>query len=181
MVKTSEAKLKILNLIWTSNMPLDVKQISEMLGMKPRALNMHLLRLLRDGLVAKDKVGRYTLTPSGKKIIGIPKVDKELAGRILRKTSLEKAFHFYRGIGQPLGVSSDSLLDFSEKLGEVQIESVKFHSSRGDFASWVASLGDFELAKRLEIIRQKGLRGEELRSELCRVVKDRCEELLANI
>jgi len=90
---------------------------------------------------------------------------------------MEKAFQFYAGIDQPLGIWSDSLSDLCEKIKSIDLESVEFHISRGDFELWVHYLGDVELAKRLRLIRGTSLSGETLRDEVYDVVKSRCDKL----
>ena len=138
---------------------------------------MHLLTLRLAGYVSTPKKGYYTITEEGKEVIGFPKLTKEHASSILREVPHEKAFHFYVGLGQPLGVSAKSLPDFCEKVQTVSLESVEFHTARGDFELWIHYLGDVELAKRLRLIRESGLSGEDLRKEIYEAVKSRCEEL----
>ena len=66
-------------------------------------------------------------------------------GNILDKTSPERAFYFYSGIGQFTGLSSDSLADFRDKIRSVDIRSIQFHVARGDFEAWIRHLGDTRL------------------------------------
>jgi len=181
MISLSETKAKMLKLLWEFERPVSLKEISEKTGLKIRSANMHLLRLRTEGYVSVSQDGYYTLTESGKEIVGLPKVDESLAKRVLAKTSTEKAFHFYTEISEPLGVSSDNLVDFCDRIKSVDIRSVEFHVERGDFELWVHSLGDVELAKRLRLIREADLCGETLRERLYGVLKSRCEELLAKV
>ena len=122
--------------------------------------------------------GYYIITDLGRKQICLPKISKDMAKKILRTVPDEKAFHFYTDIGKPLGVSSNSLIDFCERIKSLKMESIKFHMTRGDFELWIHYLGDAELAKRLRIIREAGLSGKELRNKLYNVIKSRCEELM---
>jgi len=178
MEKISETKANILELMWVNEAPLNSKQIAAKMGLKQRAANMHLTGLVKEGYVTKSNSGEYTLTASGREAIGFPKTDEKLAQKVLSKTSKEKAFHFYKGIGQPTGVMSDSLNDFCEKLKTLDVKIVEFHTERGDFEAWVSSLGDTELAKRLKVIRGTKLTGEALRKKTYESVKTRCNELL---
>jgi DNA-binding MarR family transcriptional regulator len=177
MGKMNETKASILELLWANETPVHYKQIIEKLGLKPRAANMHLMGLLKDGYVTKSSGGEYTLTSSGREAIRFPKTDEKLAQKVLGKTSKEKAFHFYKGIGMPTGILSDNLNDFCEKLKTVDVKVVEFHSNRGDFEAWISSLGDIELAKRLKVIRVTKLTGEALRKKIYETVKSRCDEL----
>jgi len=179
MGKMTETKTSILELLWVNETPVHYKQVAEKLGLKPRAVSMHLLGLLKEGFVAKNNEGEYTLTSSGREALGFPKTDEKLARKVLGKTSKEKGFHFYKGIGQPTGIISDSLNDFCEKLKTLDVKAVEFHTERGDFEMWVSSLGDTELAKRLKVIRGTKLTGEALRKKIHETVKFRCNELLS--
>ena len=60
---------------------------------------------------------------------------------------------------------------------QVDIRSVEFHTLRRDFENWFRGLGDLELAKKMEFIREEGIADEELRREICETVRKRCEEL----
>lgn len=108
-----------------------------------------------------------------KVVVSIP--DEAAVSKILRTVSHTEAFHFYRDIGQPLGVSAVSLSDFCEKIKTVDIKSITFHFKRGDFEKWVREVfGDTELAKKVGKI---WARGEGLRNEIYNVVKKRLDEL----
>ncbi|MDQ1278747.1 MAG: hypothetical protein QG670_7 [Thermoproteota archaeon] len=108
---------------------------------------------------------------------GFPMVDEEKARAILRKTP-GNAFDFFIGMNQPLGIMADSLPDFCEKIASVDIKSIEFHTSRGDFESWIHFLGDHELERRVRLIRESNLAGEELRQRLYTTIKARNDELL---
>lgn len=104
-------------------------------------------------------------------------VDRELAEKILRRTSVHNAFHFYADAGRPLWVSSDSLIDFSKKIESNDLRSIEYHSRRGDFEMWVRHLGDNELADRLRLLGETGISGESLRNRLHEAVRSRCDAL----
>jgi len=177
----SQTKENILKILWETETPVNLNEISEKTGSKIRSAYMHLLGLRKAGYVSLSEGAYYTLTESGKERIGFPKVDENLAKRVLSKTSSEKSFHFYVGIGKPLGASSDNLIDFCEKIKSSDIRSVEFHAARGDFETWIHSLGDIELAKRMGRIREANLTGEVLRKRLYETIKSRCDELLKKI
>lgn len=157
--------------------PMGLKEIVKETDLKIRSANMHLLGLRRAGYVFTPEKGSYLLTDSGKEMIGFPRVDEELARKILRKLPPRNAFYFYLDIGKPLGINSDSLDDFCEKIRSINVNSIEFHVARGDFELWVHFLGDVELAKRLRGIKEAGLSGEVLRDKIHEIVKARCEEL----
>ncbi|MHA1859664.1 MAG: hypothetical protein ACTSVF_01010 [Candidatus Asgardarchaeia archaeon] len=177
MKSLSKEKIDILQLLWSEMRPLKLKDIATKVGLKTRSTNAHLWNLKRAGYVSSTGEGSYILTGLGKEILGFPRVDRELARKLLSKTSQEKAFHFHLGIGKPLNMSADSLPDFCEKIRLVDPESIDFHSKRGDFELWFHFLGDAELSKRLRVIRKSNLSGEALRDTIHMTVKYRCEEL----
>ncbi|RLI37616.1 hypothetical protein DRO55_00955 [Candidatus Bathyarchaeota archaeon] len=173
----SQAKINILRVLWEADKPLTLKEISVRAGVKPRSANMHLLNLRMMGYVETPRRGFYALTDEGKAALGLPRVDGEGARRILGEVPPEKAFHFYLKIGSPLGLSARSLTQFCEMVKTINIKSIEFHTARGDFELWIHFLGDVELAKRIRLLREKGLSGEELRGKLYKIIKSRCEEL----
>ena len=173
----SKAKMDILEFLWRVNRPANLREIAGGIGLKTRCVNMHLINLRRGGYVATISDGSYMLTDLGREALGIPKIDRMMAEKILSGTSGEMAFHFYIDIDKPLMISSSSLMDFCEKIRYVELRSIEFHLSRGDFEAWISALGDIDLARRLKIIRESNLMGEELREEIYRAVKSRCDDL----
>ncbi len=104
-------------------------------------------------------------------------VDKNLgrdgAADPLRTVTADKAFYFYRGIGQPLGASSRSLGEFAAVVKDVDPSSVKFHVERGDFESWFKMLGDKSLADQVAALRGKNISPDELRGKVSSIVGTR--------
>jgi len=83
-------------------------------------------------------------------------------------------FEFYLGVGEDktTGITSLSLRGFIEAIKKVDIASVEFHNSRGDFERWAKnSLRDQKLAIRLKEIRGTGLKGEKLRNKILGTAK----------
>ncbi|MEM2342055.1 MAG: hypothetical protein QXX94_04110 [Candidatus Bathyarchaeia archaeon] len=172
----SRIRMEILRLLWQTNRPMNLKEISERMNLKTHCVNMHLLNLVRGGYVKRsDKL--YVLTDLGKEALGFPSINEKMAKKILSEVPLDKAFHFYRDLDKPLMVYSNSLTDFCEKIKNIDLNSIEFHVYRGDFEVWIHFLGDIELAHRLRLIRELGLSGESLREEVFRAVKLRCDEL----
>ena len=174
----SKVKKQILSLLWEAENPITLKEVSEKIGLKGRSANMHLLGLVKLRHVSKSKKGYYRITNSGRGAIGFPKISKKFADKVLSKTSAEGAFHFFRGIDQPTGILSNSLIDLCEKIKTLDIESIEFHMSRGDFETWISSLGDIELAKRVRMIREENLAGHTLKERIYETLRSRCDRLL---
>ena len=171
-----EAKMKILVRLWEEGQPMRSKDVAQKLGLGVAATTMHLLGLKKTGHVSTPKHGYYAITDLGKETIGLPKIDKILATKILSRVSKDKAFHFYTGVHQYTQVFADSLADFCDKVQKIGVKSVEFHVPRKDLENWVQSLGDIELAKKLGLIRDMHLHGEDLRTRVYEAVKNRLEE-----
>jgi alpha-amylase len=89
-------------------------------------------------------------------------------------------FEFYLGAGEDkaTGITSLTLRGFIEAIRKVDIASVEFHNSRGDFERWANnSLRDQKLATRLKEIRKTELKGERLRRKILGIAKRHTDEL----
>ena len=93
---------------------------------------------------------------------------------ILAQTPRDKAFHFYAGIGKPLNLYAHDLLEFCNKIGNVNTDSIEFHMNRGDFEAWFKALGDLELAKKTALLKERKLSAEELRQRIRETLENRC-------
>jgi len=84
---------------------------------------------------------------------------------------------FYQSPGEFTGKNALSLSDFGKMLRFIEVQSIDFHFSRGDFRRWIQLIiGDVDLAIRINRIPQDA-RGEKLRNDLIRVVNERLSEL----
>ncbi|HVP22555.1 MAG TPA: hypothetical protein VMS77_01430 [Conexivisphaerales archaeon] len=95
----------------------------------------------------------------------------------LRTVPPERAFRFYREVGQPLDATSKSLDEFAAIVESVDPASIKFHIERGDFESWFRMLGDRLLADQVAALRGKDISPGELRGTLSSTVKARVDRL----
>ncbi len=172
-----EAKMKILETLWAQGAPMRSKDVAKNVGLSVAAATMHLLGLRKSGHVYTPKHGLYAITELGKEAIGLPKVDKAHAAKILGNVSADKGFHFYTGVHQYTHVIAHSLTEFADKLQKIEVKAIDFHISRKDFEHWIRSMGDEELAKKLNLIHKMNLRGEDLRERLHETIKHRIEEL----
>ena len=170
-------KRKILEHMLLNDKPARATQIAKESGNEFPTAMMHLLDLTRKGYTSSPDKGQYVITEKGKKALGIPETTKENAKVILANTLGEKAFHFYTAMEKPLNVYAHSLQDFLDKIQKVEAQSLEFHVCRGDFESWFACLGDGELAKKMALLKEKKLCGEELRRKLRETVENRCVAL----
>ena len=176
-MSASKIRGKILMEMWAAGKPITTQELAEKTGLPPASAMGYLLGLIKAKYVSVPQTHYYAITNLGKQALGLPKVDQELASSILSPVPLKKAFYFYQGINHYLDVYADSLQNFVEKLQTVDLKSIEFHVPRKDFELWIRSLGDLELAKKLELLRMKNLVGEKLRKVLCETVNSRYNEL----
>jgi len=99
----------------------------------------------------------------------------DLHYRLKKKIHLADApFRFATGVDRFTGEAAWSLAGMKEHLKTVSLESLRYHSNRGDLAIWAdTSLGDIALAEKLS--RCKKLKGERLRESLIKAVQSALE------
>jgi len=105
------------------------------------------------------------------------KILKNVASNILRSVPPQNAFYFYRAIGAPTGAAARNLPDFLGILNTIDLTSLQFHLGRGDFENWLKMLGDDTLAKQVATLKERKLRGEDLRVQLVDIVQVRLASL----
>jgi hypothetical protein len=176
----SSTKYEILETMLLLDKPERATQIAKEAGKEFPSVMMHIIGLTRMGYTNSPEKGLYALTEKGKKALGIPEIKSDNAKTILADMQQDKSFHFYADVGKPLSLQAQSLQDFRDKILQVNVESLEFHKSRGDFEAWFTGLGDVELAKKVALLKERNMDGEELRRRLHNVVENRCI-VLANV
>ena len=176
----SPVKSEILATMLLLDKPEKATQIAKEAGKEFPSTMMHIIGLARMGYATSPEKGLYILSLKGKKALGIPEITSENAKTMLADMPQDKAFNFYEDLGKPIGLQACGLKDFCDKIPKINSASLTFHVSRGDFESWFAELGDVELAKKVALLREKQMVGEELRTKLQDIVTRRCMEL-ANV
>ena len=175
----SPIKRKILENMLLNDKPTKPAQIAKETGNEFPPVMMHVIGLTRMGYTSSPEKGQYAITEEGKKALGIPETSKENAKTILTQTSREKAFHFYADMGKPLNLHAFGLQDFCAKILEVDVNSLEFHIKHDDFKNWFACLGDEELTRKMALLKEKNLHGEDLRQKLHTIIENRCIALSA--
>jgi DNA-binding transcriptional ArsR family regulator len=177
-MQLNPVKKAILETLWRKGKPLTPLEVARELGMKnQRQAMMHLLNLRSMEYVSSPGKNCYAITELGKEAMGLPRISKKEASQILHPKPPESAFRFYKEMGRSLGIEANSLQDFCDKVQKIDLRSLEFHMPRKDFENWLQHLGDAELAKKIAVIREQGVSGEELRQKVYEVTKSRCEEL----
>lgn len=171
-MRLTPVKRKILKEMASLNQARRPKQIAERVGVNFSSCMMHILGLKKLGYVSSPMKGHYRITDLGREVVDAL-VNSDKAASILSHFDPDKTFYFYSGIDHYSGLRADSLLDFSEKIKNISVESLEFHLFRKDFENWVKSIGDIALANKLATIREKGLSGEKLRKLVYGAVKTR--------
>jgi len=169
----STIKQEILETMLLHERPLKAVEIASETKMKFPPVMMHLLGFARMGYVSSPEKGLYIITVKGKEALGIPEINKEKATAILAYAPHDKAFHFYADIGKPLNLHAHNLRDFANKVEKADVASVEFHTKRGDFEAWFNELGDKELSKKVALLKQRNVVGEDLRMQLHEIVLQR--------
>jgi hypothetical protein len=173
----SPIKLEILETLLLNEKPMKAKQIANETQKEFPPVMMHLLGLIRLGCASSPEKGQYVITEKGKEALGIPETTKEKARDILTYAPHDKAFNFYVEVGKPLNLHAHSLQDFANKLSKADINSIEFHTSRGDFEAWFKGIGDIELARKIALLKHKKLVGEDLRKKLIEIIESRYNAL----
>jgi len=176
-MRLTPMKKTILKAMAQESQPRKPKEIAKEVGLSFSSCMMHLLGLKKLGCVSSPEKGYYQITDLGREVLK-PKISKEAATFVLNPVASEKAFYFYTGINQYSGLQATSLHDFCNKIKDADIKAIEFHLSRKDFEQWFESIGDQELAKRVGMIREKKVAGEELRRLVYETTKTRYDELI---
>ncbi len=173
----SPVKREVLEALLLQDKPVKAAHVAKETGKDPKVVQMHLIGLTRIGYANSPEKGTYAITEKGKQALDLPEIDREKALLLLAQAPHEKAFHFYAGIGKPMNLYAHDLLEFCDRIGKVDTESVGFHVARGDFEVWFLALGDPELARKTALLKERKLSGEDLRAKLGKIVENRCSEL----
>lgn len=138
---------------------MDMNMFAKAVNLTPTQTTAQIQELTREGFLQKVGHG-YSLTVKGKNAL-----------KISTKVSEEAAFHFYADMDKPLGSSAQSIEEFYSHIKQVGCDSLEFHLFREDFERWLYDvLHDKEIAREAAKIRTKGLKGEELREALLKIV-----------
>jgi hypothetical protein len=140
---------------------IDLNQFSLKVNLTPNETVFQFQQLAKEGFLQKVGNG-YGITEKGKNAL-----------KVLTPVPEELGFQFYYGLNRPADLIVDSLEDFYIVINQINSESIEFHLYRGDFENWLKdSFKDPQLAFEFGAVRAFSLKGEELRSELLRVLDE---------
>jgi hypothetical protein len=127
--------------------------------------------------MASKNVRKTEASKNVRKAEASKNVRRAEAANALRTVTLDKAFYFYREIGQPLGAAPKSLSEFAAIVKDIDPSSITFHVGRGDFESWFRMLGDKSLAGQVAALRGMNTSPDELRVKVSSIVRMRVDQL----
>lgn len=159
----------------------NLRDMAQRLGLDIRSIVGHTLNMRKKGYLTRLHGGLYALTDKGEALLRDLQARKERASKILGEVPFDRGFHFYRALGQYTGLTALSLEEFQKILKNLEMASLEFHLMRGDFESWIQSLGDEFLAERIARIRKEGLKGDEALRALSEAIEARIRELKAEL
>ena len=90
-----------------------------------------------------------------------------------KQVSDDKAFWFCKSSGS-IGKGAHNLIEFSERIKTVPIESLEFHirENKNDFETWLIKIMEEpKLAEEVRNIKSKGLKGEALKASMNKFAK----------
>ena len=138
---------------------MDINMFAKKVNLTPNQTIQQIQQLAKEGFLQKIGNG-YGITEKGKTSL-----------KPFMSLPEEKIFYFYFGINQPANLTAKSLQEFYQVIKQINAISLEFHLYRGDFENWIKeAYTDAELADKIGAVKTNGLKGEELRAELLKVL-----------
>ena len=154
-----EEQFKVLKTLSEATGHMDLKSFAEKANLSTAQALQDMQDLAKEGYLQRVG-GGYGITLKGKNAL-----------KAFTPVPEGQSFHFYFDIGQPSDFEAQSLATFYGVIKEISVESIEFHLYREDFQNWLRqACREPELEKEFDGIRSRGLKGEELRSELVRAL-----------
>jgi predicted transcriptional regulator len=155
----NDTQQKILKTMSEATSRMDLTMFSHAVNLTPNETIATIQQLATDGFLHKVGTG-YGITEKGKNAL-----------KATLQVPQDKTFSFYVEMDKPLGFSAHSLEEFYRLAKQVCSDALEFHLYRGDFENWLRDVvEDRDLALDVSGLRVEGLRGEELRKGLLRVI-----------
>jgi len=154
-----EEQFKVLKTISEATNRMDLNMFAQKVNLNPNQTIQQIQELAKKGYLQRVGSG-YGITEKGKAAL-----------KAFTPVPKEMGFHFYYDIDQPTDFTAQSLEEFYMFIKQVSVNSVEFHLYRGDFENWLKeACKDAALASEIGSIRAGGLKGEDLRKELLKVL-----------
>jgi predicted transcriptional regulator len=155
-----DEQIKILKFMNEMTGHVDMTEFAKKTGLTSTKIVQYMQELTKDGFLKKVG-GGFTITEKGKKTL---KADTPLPENM--------KFRFYAAVNQPTGESAGSIKEFQGLVSKVEVASVEFHLSRGDFENWFSTaVNEGGLADEFSKIKKTGLKGESLRIAIVKAIE----------
>jgi predicted transcriptional regulator len=157
-----EEQIKILKFMSEMTGRVDMNEFAKKIELNSSQLIQHMQELAKEGYLKKVG-GGFAITEKGKNAL-----------KATAPVPWNMRFNFYITIGQPTGASAGSIKEFHDLALKVNVASLEFHLSRGDFENWFRNAaGDAGFADELAKIKKTVLTGEELKKAIAKAAEDR--------
>ncbi len=154
-----EEQFKVLKTLSEATSRMDINMFSKKVNLNPNQTIQQIQDLAKEGFLQRIG-GGYGMTEKGKAAI-----------KAFTPVPEEMGFHFYFGINQPTDLTAKTLEEFYKAIKQVSVDSLEFHLYRGDFENWLKeACKEPELANEIGGVKAAGLKGEELRADLLKVL-----------
>jgi len=154
-----DEQFKVLKTMSEAKNRMDINVFAQKVNLNPDETIHQVQELAKEGYLQKIGHG-FGITEKGKAAL-----------RAFVPVQKEMSFQFYYNIGEPTELNTKTIEEFYRAIKEVSADSLEFHLYRGDFENWIKEVfKEPELADEISAIKAAGSKGEELRTELLRVI-----------
>lgn len=157
-----EEQMRILKFMNEMTGRVDMNEFAKKMGLTSSQIMQHMQELAQEGFLKKVG-GGFAITEKGKNAL---KVAAPVPGNM--------RFNFYIAIGQPTGMSAETIREFHDLVLKVDVASLEFHLGRGDFENWFRlAVVDAGFADELVKMKKADLKGEDLRKAIAKAAEAR--------
>jgi hypothetical protein len=154
-----EEQFKVLKALSEVTSRMDINVFARKVNLDPNQTIQKVQELANEGFLQKVGSG-FGITAKGKAAI-----------KAFMPVPEGMSFHFYNNINQPTDLTAKTLVEFYEDVKQASVNSLEFHIYRGDFENWLKdACKEPEFSKEIRMIEDAGLKDEELRTELVKVL-----------
>lgn len=140
----------------------DMAEFASKTGLTSSQIGENMQVLARQGFLRRVR-GGFSMTEKGKKAL-----------KAVTPLPVNLRFNFYFAVGHPIGVSAGTVKEFHTLVSKLNIVSIQFHLSRGDFENWFRnSVEDEALADELSRIKKLDLKDDDLRKAVVGAIESK--------
>ena len=157
-----EEQTKILKFMSEMTGRVDMNEFAKKMGLTSSQIMQHMQELAKEGFLKKVG-GGFAITEKGKTAL---KAAAPVPGNM--------RFNFYTAIGQPTGMSAETIREFHDLVLKVNVTTLEFHLGRDDFENWFRmAVVDAGFADELAKMKKMDLKGEDLRKAIVKAAEAR--------